>query len=176
MNNENDEFITVKRLNAALSKNYTHVDPTILDRSRITRRHLLWYAANCDKLADYMSALPSSKHDQSYYAHDSGDAYGTPACALGHAAYSNEFPGLQFGVEYQYLDTADIRPVINGGRTHWDTAGTYFFGSTAVEAVFRLSRPTKREVCRRLREIAKAYRTKATCGSYSDDIRGTLDF
>ncbi len=138
---------------------YTYAPDWVLDRSVITEKHLKFYAANCRKLANYMEKLPDQLHVQGTWAHSDTtepNVCGTPACALGHAAYSNEFPGLQFGINgtacsgYQQI----IDPVINGGRTDWETAGMYFFGQDAQDQIFNAGHWTKNEVVNRLRRLA----------------------
>lgn len=169
---------------------YTFAKPHLLRRKEgydtytdITRSQLAFYATNCMKLANYMEALPEEQHDQGTYAHtkdkngyDLQDC-GTPACALGHAAYSNLVPGLQFGIALlrgltsdqryeidasRYLGENDDRviamPVINGGWTHWHSAGRYFFGYLAESLVFDQSAHSKFRVVQLLRRIGTFYR------------------
>ena len=153
-----------------LSTDYTYADPKLLDRSIITREHLLFYADNCERLADYMERLPAEEHDQSRYANPCG----TPACALGWAAFSNLFEGLQFGVKPSKADPASdpliMLPVVNGGYFNWDDAGRYFFGMAAETRVFDNPDLSKGEVVARLREVAAEYRALLSPTEFSDDL------
>jgi hypothetical protein len=155
------------------STDYTYCDPKFLDRRNITAEHLRFYAHNCRVLANYMDALPSSEHYQGTWVHDSIESpkCGTPACALGHAAFSNEIPGLQFGVNgiddiYQI-----VAPVINGGRVGgdghedatdaWPKAGPYFFGRAVQSQVFNNGGLSKTRVSQKLRAYANKYLRRA---------------
>lgn len=153
-----------------LSTDYTYADPKLLDRSTITREHMLFYADNCERLADYMERLPAEEHNQGRYANPCG----TPACALGWAAFSNLFEGLQFGVLPSSADPTDdplkLLPVINGGRFNWDEAGRYFFGMAAETRVFDNPSLTKGAVVARLRDLAAEYRERLNPTEFSDEL------
>ena len=153
-----------------LSTEYTYADPKLLDRSTITREHMLFYADNCERLADYMERLPREEHNQARYANPCG----TPACALGWAAFSNLFEGLQFGVKPNKADPSGypiaLLPVINGGRFNWDDAGRYFFGRAAETRVFDNLSLSKGEVVARLRGVAAVYREWLNPTEFSDEL------
>lgn len=153
-----------------LSTDYTYADPKLLDRSTITREHMTFYADNCERLAKYMERLPEEDHNQARYANPCG----TPACALGWAAFSNLFEGLQFGVKPSSADPAGdpikLLPVINGGRFNWDSTGRYFFGAAAETRVFDNPSLSKRAVVSRLREVAAEYREQLNPTEFSDEL------
>lgn len=153
-----------------LSTDYTYADPKLLDRSTITREHMTFYADNCERLANYMERLPEEDHNQTRYANPCG----TPACALGWAAFSNLFEGLQFGVLPNSADpTGDpltLLPVINGGRFNWYDTGRYFFGMAAETRVFDNLDLSERAVVARLREVAAEYREQLNPTKFSDEL------
>ena len=152
-----------------LSTDYTYADPKLLDRSTITREHMLFYADNCERLADFMERLPAEEHNQGRYANPCG----TPACALGWAAFSNLFEGLQFGVKpagYPGGYPLTLLPVINGGRFDWDKTGRYFFGRAAETRVFDNPSLSKRKVVARLRDVATVYREWLNPTEFSDEL------
>ena len=93
--------------------------------------------------------------------------------ALGWAAFSNLFDGLQFGVQPSALSTGDplkLLPVINGGRFNWDAAGRYFFGMAAETRVFDNPSLTKEEVVACLRDLAAEYRERLNPTEFSDEL------
>lgn len=153
-----------------LSTDYTYADPKLLDRSTITREHMTFYADNCERLANYMERLPEEEHNQGRYANPCG----TPACALGWAAFSNLFEGLQFGVNPSVADPAAdpivLMPVINGGCFNWNEAGRYFFGMAAETRVFDNPSLSKRKVVARLRDVATVYREWLNPTEFSDEL------
>ncbi len=77
----------------------------------------LW-SQNCIKLADFLEKKPDSSHDQCSWAEPNSDApCGTRACAMGWAAMSGLFEGLQ------YILKAEKRRTKNAAS--WDTDGVY---------------------------------------------------
>ena len=163
---------TAEQRNAELSAEYTYAPIAMLiaDENSEDKRH--WQAKNCDRLADYMETVPDKKHCQSTYAFMWNDhgyntntnkyeryACGTPACALGHAAYSNEFPGLQFGVRYESRDVADVAPIVNGEAVSWVAAGRLFFSRYAKNRIFSNTYHSKQRVIELLREAADLLRS-----------------
>lgn len=129
-----------------------------------TKARRLWQADNCDTLADFMDALPNEKHKQEVFCQVSSETEcGTAGCAMGWAAMSGLFDGLQYGVERDSRGQplSLTFPVVNGARGHnWLGAGDMFFGEWASRhRVFARSVLSKNEVVLRLRQCANTLRS-----------------
>lgn len=134
-----------------------HVAPVTISPARSNKL----FAANCRALADFLETTVNSSFNNASWFEDLHQC-GTTGCSLGIAAMSHIIPGLQF----VYIDnngnvsdaiTTSIVPTINGKRSTWIDAGTYFFGREAVDRVFLKEYLTKGTAVKRLRDVASEY-------------------
>lgn len=123
-----------------------------------------FYAANCEKLAALLEGETSIEFNMARWGIvDLEDhACGTVGCALGTAAMSGRFAGLQYRIDARALALGDTRgridAVVNGEDTEWEAAGVQFFGHHATIRVFLVPYLNKQEVIDRLRVCAANYR------------------
>lgn len=110
-------------------------------------------AANCIKLADLLERLTPEQHRQEIFI----NACGTAGCALGWAALSNKFPGLQWthdrdleGFSIDYLQV----PVVNGNVSNWLDVSAKFFGLESW-AIFGNSDHSRETIIESLRKLAR---------------------
>lgn len=130
--------------------------------TKLGREMNLFHARNCEKLARIMERLPREKHDQGELCNvDVQTGCGTSGCALGWAAMSGKFPGLQYGLSRDALGkpTGYAFPVINARRNIWDTAGSSFFGRKATNEIFASPILTRGTIVQRLKAEAKRLRS-----------------
>jgi hypothetical protein len=108
------------------------------------------FAKNCLKLARILETqVPDKYFDMRIYA-EQYDC-NTIGCALGWAAMSNQFPGLQ----YQLLPNHEVQPVFNGETCFWPNVGPLFFGKAYYGIMIDTSARSPKQVAKELRQWAK---------------------
>lgn len=130
--------------------------------------------ANCAILADLLESLPDNKVRMNRWAATRNEC-GTVGCALGWAAMSGQFPGLEWGVcrwgdfsdspewattlkqaeEFLKDDEGEAVPIVFGGKSDWQSAGEEYFGEKTLCKVFLKSKSRKPTVIKRLRNLAE---------------------
>lgn len=133
---------------------YQNQDP--LHHSRLE-----YYAQNCRRLIGILKALKPGQHTQWQWIGDPpSNECTTAGCALGWAAMSNHFPGLQWTTDAmmgriyagaQYETSA----VLNGRVESWRNAARKVFGTLANDAWDGDN--SKQEVIRYLTHTAATY-------------------
>lgn len=134
---------------------------------------LLFWARNVEKLVKLIRDLPPSvEFDMGTWGEVAVDgrkhSCGTVGCALGTAAMSGKFPGLQYRLDlHAFTDRglspfASIDAVVNGRNTLWFEAGSKFFGDEVWYSVFTNDyEADKASVVAKLRSYARNYRARA---------------
>ena len=133
-------------------------------------------SVNLRKLASVLRSVPTSHHDQGgWVGSEPKNECGTTGCALGWAAMSGQFEGLDwaiplvqkdFGPPLSWATTSEeaklalLRghnavPVLNGERTGWDGMGIRLFGSLAYHEVFMNLNASKSATIKGLLKAAK---------------------
>jgi hypothetical protein len=136
----------------------------------------------CDLLADYLEDKPDEAHQQNIWAVPNKKApCGTTACAMGWAAISGIFPGLNYTIKaiqgntydhvylsafpsretlrHYNLSSPELACVLDGEVVDFDDAGTEVFGSCVTEHIFGNPDGTRLEVIEKLRFAARKLRT-----------------
>jgi hypothetical protein len=161
----------------ALSTKYTKTD-----LSKIGSKE---HRENAAKLADFLeNDIPvGANHDNyNWVIGLKENLCGTSACALGWAALSNRFPGLQLGMSspltkektavksanssgyrLKIMDNWERVPhsvLVNGKVSSWEIAGTSFFGEQVYGKVFCVSGLSTELVVAKLRSFARSGRIR----------------
>jgi hypothetical protein len=110
------------------------------------------FAKNCLKLARILETqVPAKQFDMLFYGRR--HACSTHGCALGWAAMSNLFPGLQYTL--RVIHDQYIVPVINGKVSFWEDAGVQFFGEAYCDIMLNTKYRSPKQVAKELRQWAK---------------------
>jgi hypothetical protein len=134
---------------------YTYVDENLLEMAD-TRKRRNFVARNCEKLADFLeNEITDNMHAQeTWYALNGTSQCGTTGCALGWAAMSGLFPGM----DYAMPSAREVVPIINGEIKHFDDFGAQFFGDGAYGQVFYDTDMNRQETVQALRDLAANHR------------------
>jgi hypothetical protein len=102
-----------------------------------------------------MERLTPRQHEQSTYVNECG----TAGCAMGWAAMSNEFAGLQYCQQVtRFGHRMYYEPVVNGRISDWTDAGQMFFGPEIEHGIFSRVNLGREAIIEELRRSAARMR------------------
>lgn len=168
LHNNREKQAARNNLRLLLAKGVKFSEITKMTFPRGKAAQLRFWADNCEKLARIITSQQAIHFDMGDWGAKSPEHdCGTVGCALGIAAMSGQFDGLQYRIDIRaYVDLKstnhqNIEPVVNGHTYNWFSAGETFFGRAAYHKVFVGDYTSRRSVARALRECAKEYRALA---------------